>query len=297
MTKAFISYSRDDIRKKEILENILRESPIEPIVVADIDQPSKYLAEKVVHSIYDADYLIPIITSNSMNAQWLNQEVGFSQCLFLKKEIQIVPLVQKDLIGELKGFINDQTDLPYSFKPNDNKMVENKAFKKSCDKLVKYLIKNASDLREREHSIAASINGGIAVNLINNSIELTANLTVENLSDKQIAIKEIKLTFDTQKITNEIYKNTEETFISTRYIKEHQYYELNSSPIIIREKGIESIRNIKFKSNSYFYENSTEIRNLFSGFFTNIRILTNHVNALANFILHNGKVIICNLDL
>ena len=71
----------------------------------------KPLAQKVIDGIKKSDFIIPIMTSNSFKEQWINQEIGYS----ISEGKTIVPIVQKEIIKELKGFIHGEIDLPYTF--------------------------------------------------------------------------------------------------------------------------------------------------------------------------------------
>lgn len=111
--KIFISYSHNNIDKVELIVNELKKhSILEALVIASNREAGKLLSEKVKTGIKDAQIILPIITEESINEQWINQEIGYATALNKK----IMPIVQGDLIDKLKGFIHKQADIPYKFE-------------------------------------------------------------------------------------------------------------------------------------------------------------------------------------
>lgn len=147
----FISYSVKNNDKKELLKLRLKNSKfLFPIVIADYNENMKCLADKIIEGIINADYFIPIITEQSKENQWVNQEIGFAKCKSIDDLIEIIPIVESSLLKDdkLKGFINNQLDLPYNFYENDkttkfeditNTLVSELEFRFSKkDKLIKF---------------------------------------------------------------------------------------------------------------------------------------------------------------
>jgi len=133
----FISYCSADIPKvKALVKRIERTDYLHPIVVEYGRNSMQYLAEKVIENFKKADYLVPILTRNSINTQYINQEIGYARA----KKITIVPLVEQEIMDKLKGFVTSQNDLPYNFKgfPGDQKK-ERQAFRDCCDILLEDL--------------------------------------------------------------------------------------------------------------------------------------------------------------
>src|SRR6185437_11705004 len=85
------------------------------VIIADNRQILLQLTEKVKTGIFECDYFIPILTRNSISTQWVNQEIGFATAINRK----IIPIVERQLIDKLKGFIHKQLDLSYLFEGND----------------------------------------------------------------------------------------------------------------------------------------------------------------------------------
>lgn len=139
----FISYSNCDSDKVELIVNELKgNTKFQPLVIALNREPLKLLAKKVADGIIKAKFIVPILTKNSFMTQWINQEIGFATALNNKR---IIPIVEKDLIGSLKGFINKEIDLPYNYQPTTNKAEENEDFI-NCFRLL------LSDLEKDFHS-------------------------------------------------------------------------------------------------------------------------------------------------
>ena len=139
MPKAFISYYHKDDSKRKILEELLKDNGILPLVVSERTSPSTLLSDKVVNDIEKADFLVPVLTRSSINTQWINQEIGYASKLAREEEIKIFPLVEDNIISELRGFIHKQMDLPFKFKGGSDLANENYYFKKACKELVVYL--------------------------------------------------------------------------------------------------------------------------------------------------------------
>jgi hypothetical protein len=137
--KIFISYSDYDKHKMRQLEKIINsEKELEPIIIADRKRALKYLPEKVKQGINECNYFVPIMTRHSINTQWINQEIGFAEA---SKNCKIIPIVELQIINDLKGFINKNADLPFCFEGNfDNKRSESFKFAFASRDLVKYII-------------------------------------------------------------------------------------------------------------------------------------------------------------
>ncbi len=130
----FISYaSFDDDLVAILKDQILICNSFEPVIIADQRKALKPLTQKIIDGILKSDYIIPIFTTNSFKEQWINQEVGFS----ISKGKTIIPIVQKEVIKELKGFIHGEIDLPYKFG-SGAKLIKNgkTEFLKACKLLL-----------------------------------------------------------------------------------------------------------------------------------------------------------------
>lgn len=134
----FISYSDLDRQKVQLFEReLIGNNNFTPKIIAFDREALKPLAQKVADGIIESEVIVPIITSNSISTQWINQEIGFASAL--KKKI--MPIVDISIISELKGFIHKQIDLPYGYNPHANKAIENKDFVKQVRNLLSDLDK------------------------------------------------------------------------------------------------------------------------------------------------------------
>jgi hypothetical protein len=134
----FISYSNEDKAKLNcIVKKLKKDKTLNPIVVANTRLPLKELTDKVANNLQKSEILLPILTDNSIKNQWVNQEIGYA--IAAKKKI--IPIVQKSIMKDLKGFINSQVDLPYFFESYpSNQRRESILFSKCCDILLKDII-------------------------------------------------------------------------------------------------------------------------------------------------------------
>lgn len=131
--KIFISYSSADLDRVKILEELINKSKLFiPIIIADQRQALIPLAQKVIDGIKNSDIIVPILTTESIKGQWINQEIGFAT----SEEKKIMPIVQKEIIHRLKGFIHKEIDLPYSFSKGTKLLITNDSFIKACEVLL-----------------------------------------------------------------------------------------------------------------------------------------------------------------
>jgi hypothetical protein len=95
-----------------LLKKIKRNLSLKPIVVAYNRDPMIPLTKKVIDGINACDYIIPILTSKSYKTQWINQEIGYATA----RDKKVIPIVEQEIIPQLKGFVNSQMDLSYNFQ-------------------------------------------------------------------------------------------------------------------------------------------------------------------------------------
>src|SRR5688572_27941096 len=135
--KIFISYSDFDKSKMRSLEKkILTSKFLKPIIIADKRESGVPLSNKAIKGILEADFVIPILTMKSVRTQWINQEIGFTKAHGKDSK----PIVEKQTMKELRGFINSQIDIPYKFESTPNIKKERTAFRKCCDILIEDLL-------------------------------------------------------------------------------------------------------------------------------------------------------------
>lgn len=108
----FISYSDANKDKVELIRKEFNDHYLfEPLIVANRRAPNKALIEKVTEGISSAYRVIAILTQDSINTQWINQEIGYATA----KGVKLIPIVEKIIMSDLKGFIHKENDLPYAF--------------------------------------------------------------------------------------------------------------------------------------------------------------------------------------
>ena len=79
MKSVFISYADSDKNKVNHISIKLKKTNFfNPVVIADDRKSLKSLSEKVKEGIDCCDIFIPILTRNSINTQWINQEIGYA---------------------------------------------------------------------------------------------------------------------------------------------------------------------------------------------------------------------------
>ena len=114
----FISYSSEDQNIIDFIESELNNhAQFQPLIIAKNREPLKPLSEKVIKGLTDAEVVIPVLTKRSINTQWINQEIGYATAIKRKMS----PIVEREIINQLKGFIHNQVDIPYNY----NSSIEN----------------------------------------------------------------------------------------------------------------------------------------------------------------------------
>lgn len=289
MPKAFISYSSKDNRKKEILESVLKEHAIEPIIILNRENPKDYGESKIKRGIKEADFLIPILTSSSISTQWINQEIGYAESESDRGRIKIVPIVEEEILSELKQFINLIQDLPYRFHRSLDKRTENKAFKKQCVRVAKY-IKEQPVFNKNQFDIEASfsyLNFGGAK--IDGRFILNSSMIIENKSVYNIAIKDIEIIIPYKHYKSNIRLVDEMIFEIENYYTKEISYLLKTNPLRIKAGESESLYKISFitKDNMYI-NNGLNINDYIPMFKEEVKRL-NQVKGIITF--HNNKKI------
>lgn len=265
MAKIFISYCHDDDRKREILQEVLEKHNYTPVVVANSNQPTTRLSQKVKDGIKDADYLIPILTKNSVGNQWVNQEIGFAEKLSDEKKIEIIPIVEDTIFQTLKGFINNQIDLPFNYKNHPDQRIENKRFKRQSERVAEYL--KTKRIPDKE---AFSLNGTFSHlsgrGLTSNGcLQLNSSITLENVSEKNVSISAIELYFTFPWNSGEGVEIKTLTFYSDYVIENSKSIILKSHPIIIEPQKVRQFDKLIFTSNHPLaIKEKIEIRDYFN---------------------------------
>jgi hypothetical protein len=135
----FISYCSENINKVNSLKRyISKNEMLKAIFVADRRSPKTSLAAKVKEGLKSADYFVPILTKESINNQWVNQEIGFVEARGSK--VKIFPVAEHSILKKLKGFIHKNLELPYCYESFQEKKKESRSFRKCVNLLLNDII-------------------------------------------------------------------------------------------------------------------------------------------------------------
>lgn len=114
--KLFISYCSDDLPFVDRLVAAIRQSTvdIEPVVVAYEKEAGAEFQDKVCKRMDECKLFLTLLTRNSIQNQWVNQEIGYAQALHRRGIIQtIIPVVERTYdeshtlhLVSLSGFIH-----------------------------------------------------------------------------------------------------------------------------------------------------------------------------------------------
>jgi hypothetical protein len=109
----FISHSYKDLKLAQAIKMYIDSlENFQAELIMEQKDPMKLLTQKVENGLERCTFIIPILTENSINNQWVNQEIGFARAL--KKHF--IPIIQRTILSDLKGFINQSFDLPHNFE-------------------------------------------------------------------------------------------------------------------------------------------------------------------------------------
>ncbi|MDH2900970.1 MAG: toll/interleukin-1 receptor domain-containing protein [archaeon] len=102
--KVFISYDvRDDTLVRTIARS-LEHIGIEPFLANDHVAVGTKIGDKITESINDSNCFVPIITTNSVNSQWVNQEIAYAYAHSKEYDLGIFPVVENGVTPS--GFID-----------------------------------------------------------------------------------------------------------------------------------------------------------------------------------------------
>lgn len=136
----FVSFCWDDLDlMKRVCKAIERNQYLYPIVVTNPERADSQLwnPDKVGKGIVECSFFVPIISTKSLNNQWVNQEIGFAAAL----QKSIYPIVQQDLVDDrkLKGWVNPERDQPYRFRLSEDTNKSRELFRKAYQPLIGHL--------------------------------------------------------------------------------------------------------------------------------------------------------------
>ncbi len=100
--RIFISYATgDDENVVKLYDSLSRLENVEVFVPEYADQGSENTSLKIKQALDGSDVSIILLTFNSTNTMWLNQEIGYS----VAKNIPVILVIERglDVVGFLKG--------------------------------------------------------------------------------------------------------------------------------------------------------------------------------------------------
>jgi hypothetical protein len=175
----FISYSSKNLNKVNLITKELKNHPLfSPLVVANNREVNKALIKKVTDGIKSSYRVIAILTKESINEQWINQEIGYAY----GSEKEVIPIIEKILLKKdrLNGFIHNQNDCPYAYPTRKGLLMreENKGFMVKFRLLIEDL---ESELKPTESSplLTPSATINIAQDIINAQVIHTTGLSTK----------------------------------------------------------------------------------------------------------------------
>lgn len=135
--KVFISFSEENRNKMKVLRKAINESSLlEAVVVEDKRKGPLHLSELIIEGIKESDFFLPILTKSSIYTQWVNQEIGYAWEI---NHIEVVPIVETQIMDDLKGFINKQIQLPFTFASSPDTKKERRNFRECYKLVISYL--------------------------------------------------------------------------------------------------------------------------------------------------------------
>ncbi|GEM_PF-2195518 len=106
--RVFISYATgDESNVKELYDTLSRLEDIDIYIPEWITQDGKSLVHKIKDGLNSSNLAIALITFNSTNTMWLNQEIGYATA----KNIPVISVVEKGI--DIKGFIEEQQHITF----------------------------------------------------------------------------------------------------------------------------------------------------------------------------------------
>jgi len=109
--KLFISHSEEDESLARIFKIVATDAGVIPYLFEDDTQPGKSLIDKIEKRINECDCMLALLTKNSKNKTWVQQEMAYAKA----KGKDVIPIIEPGLefnLGILQGIeyidISDQ---------------------------------------------------------------------------------------------------------------------------------------------------------------------------------------------
>jgi hypothetical protein len=107
----FLSHNARDRAWGEWLMREAAAQGIEPYLAEHDVQPGHTLASKIEAAIDTSAAVVVLITNNSVNSQYVQQEIGYAR----KAKKLIIPVVQKGIAGERLGMLQGVEYIAFDF--------------------------------------------------------------------------------------------------------------------------------------------------------------------------------------
>jgi len=108
-SKVFIAYGEEDKEFAESIYESVEKLGLECYAFTKVHRSGNWIPETDLEEIKSSEYFVVIITSNSINSQWVNQEIGVAYALGKR----FIPICEENIISEIKGFIQNVECIRY----------------------------------------------------------------------------------------------------------------------------------------------------------------------------------------
>ena len=135
MTDVFVSYSVESKKLMEHLRSMLLSTEqFNPIIVPQLEMNLVKNNTKVIENLNNSSIFICLLNQESINNQWVNQELGYWIGKNSGELKNMFILLDKTVSDDLKGFITYENDMPYRYGSEQDFM---EALEKLREKLMK----------------------------------------------------------------------------------------------------------------------------------------------------------------
>jgi hypothetical protein len=131
MIQIFLSHNTRDRAWCEWLLRAAAQQGIKPYLAEHDVQAGRVLADKIEAAIDASAAVVVLITDNSVNSQYVQQEIGYAR----KAKKLIIPVVQKGISGEQLGMLQGIEYIAFDFEsPHEGHAQLTAALRKLAEK-------------------------------------------------------------------------------------------------------------------------------------------------------------------